>query len=44
MRYLKYRRIVEKEIKKFEKMLKKNSEIDRTIVDFFIEIYYNQYE
>lgn len=44
MRYLRYRQIVEREIRKFEEMLKKDSEIDRTIVDFFIEIYYNQHE
>ena len=43
MRYLRYRRIVEKEIRRFEEMLKKDSEIDRTAVELLLNVYYNRH-
>lgn len=43
MRYLKYRRIVEREIRRFEKMLEKDSEIDRTAVELLLNVYYNRH-
>ena len=43
MRYLRYRRIVEKEIRKFEQMLEEDSEIDRTAVELLLNVYYNRH-
>ena len=43
MRYLRYRQIVEREIRKFEEMLKKDSEIDRTAVELLLNVYYNRH-
>ena len=43
MRYLRYRRIVEKEIRKFEEMLEEDSEIDRTAVELLLNVYYNRH-
>ena len=43
MRYLRYRRIVERKIRKFEKMLEEDSEIDRTAVELLLNVYYNRH-